>query len=220
VPLIHAAIVLAKAPERYGFTVTPEERAGFERVPIEGAIDLRVIAECAAEPLEEVRALNPELRRLATPAGRTFALRVPEGRGQAVAECVARLPPEKRVTFRTHVVRKGQTLSGIARANGVSARDVAEANNLQSARRLRPGTELIIPIPARARVAQARQVKAHPSPDGGARVRYRIQPGDTLTSIAAQHGTTVHDLQSWNGLRGTRIAAGDVLTIHTGSAQD
>ena len=49
---------------------------------------------------------------------------------------------------------------------------------------------------------------------------YRIQPGDTLGSIAAQHGTTVRDLQASNGLRGSRIAAGDVLTIETGSAQD
>jgi membrane-bound lytic murein transglycosylase D len=220
VPLIHAAIVLAKAPERYGFTVTPEEPAAFERVPIEGAIDLRVIAECAGEPVEEVRALNPELRRLATPADRTFALRVPAGRGQAVATCVASLPPEKRVTFRKHVVRRGQTLSSIARANGTSPRDIAEANNLKSAKRLRPGTELIIPIPAKPRGVPVRQAKADPSPDGRARVRYRIQPGDTLASIAAQYRTTVRDLQSWNGLRGTRIAAGDELTIHTGTAQD
>ncbi len=208
VPLIHAAVVLAKAPERYGFTVTPAEAIDFERVPIEGAIDLRVIAECAGEPVESVRALNPELRRLATPADRTFGLRVPAGRGQAVAQCVLSLPPEKRVNFRKHVVRRGQTLSGIARANGVSAVDVAEANNLKSPRRLRPGTELIIPIPAKPRVAQVR------------RDSYRIQPGDTLASIAAQHGTTVRELQAWNGLRGSRIAAGDVLTIHTGSLQD
>src|SRR5512136_677291 len=79
VPLIHAAIVLAKSPERYGFTITPETQPEFERVAIEGAYDLRVIAECAGEPVEEIRALNPELRRLATPADRAFALRVPAG---------------------------------------------------------------------------------------------------------------------------------------------
>jgi membrane-bound lytic murein transglycosylase D len=217
VPLIHAAVVLAKAPERYGFTVTPDERPDFERVPIEGAIDLRVIAECAGEPVEDVRALNPELRRLATPADRTFALRVPAGRAQAVADCVAALPIEKRVTFRTHVVRRGQTFAGIARANGVTARDVAEANNLKAATRLRPGTELIIPIPARPRVAQARREAAPEPPGGRGAVRHRIQPGDTLASIAAQYGTTVRELQAWNGLHGSRIAAGDVLTIFTGT---
>ena len=218
VPLIHAAIVLAKAPERYGFTVTPEERAAFERVAIEGAFDLRVLAECAGEPVEAIRELNPELRRLATPADRTFSLRVPVGRGEAVAGCVASLPPEKRAHFRKHVVRRGQTLSGIARANGVSAREIAEANGLPAGRRLRPGTDLIIPIPAKSRVSEARRASAPGPPDGA--VRYRIQPGDTLASIAAQHGTTVRELQAWNGLRGSRIAAGDVLTIRAGTPQD
>ena len=220
VPLIHAAVVIAKAPERYGFTVTPEEGHDFERVPVEGALDLRVIAECAGEPVEEIRALNPELRRLATPADRTFALRVPAGRGMAVAECVSSLPPEKRVNFRKHVVRRGQTLAGIARANGVAARDIAEANNLPPAKRLRPGTELIIPIPAKPRVAQVRRESDPEAKDATGRVRYRIQPGDTLASIAAQYGTTVRELQSWNGLQGTRIAAGSVLTIHTATPQD
>ncbi len=223
VPLIHAAVVLAKAPERYGFTLTPDEEPDFERVPIEGAIDLRVIAECAGEPVEDIRGLNPELRRLATPADRTFALRVPAGRGPAVSECVASLPPEKRVNFRRHVVRRGQTLAGIARASGVTAREIAEANKLPAARRLRPGTEIIIPIPAKPRVAAVRrEAAAEPreSPDGRGPVRHRIQPGDTLVSIAAQYGTTVRDLQAWNRLRGTRIAAGAVLTIYTGTPQD
>jgi membrane-bound lytic murein transglycosylase D len=223
VPLIHAAVVLAKAPERYGFTLTPDEEPDFERVPIEGAIDLRVIAECAGEPVEDIRGLNPELRRFATPADRTFALRVPAGRGEAVSECVASLPPEKRVNFRKHVVRRGETLAGIARANGVTAREVAEANGLPVARRPRPGTELIIPIPAKPRVAAVRRdVGAEPREPLDARspVRHRIRPGDTLVSIAAQYGTTVHDLQAWNRLRGTGIAAGDVLTIYTGTPQD
>jgi membrane-bound lytic murein transglycosylase D len=219
VPLIHAAVVLAKAPERYGFAITPQARPEYETVPIEGAIDLRVIAECAGEPVDAIRALNPVLRRLATPADRTFVLRVPVGRAQAVGECVASLPPEKRVNFRKHVVRRGQTLAGIARANGTTAREIAEANNLSASKRLRPGTELIIPIPAKATVASARR-EAAPDRDARGRVRYRIRPGDTLGSIAAEHGTTVRELQEWNNLRGTRIAAGAVLTIYTGTPQD
>ena len=118
------------------------------------------------------------------------------------------------------MVRRGQTFASIARANGTTARDVAEANNLPLQRRLRPGTELIIPIPVKPRVTQARREAPEEAPDGRGRVRYRIQPGDTLASIAAQYGTTVRDLQASNGLRGTRIAAGDVLTIHTGTPQD
>ena len=190
----------------------------FETVPVEGAVDLRVIAECADAPVEDIQSLNPELRRLATPASRTFDLRVPHGKGGELLECIASLPADKRVRFRTHVVARGQTLATIARANGVKAKDIAEANSLSPTRRLRPGTELIIPIPATAspsrRTAReapsaSRTAKATtPLADPRGRVRYRIKRGDTLTGIAAEYGTTVSDLRSWNKLRGSVIAAG------------
>jgi membrane-bound lytic murein transglycosylase D len=219
VPLIHAAIVIAKAPERYGFVIDPDPVSEAEPVSIAGAFDLRVIAECAGEPVETLQTLNPELRRLATPADRTYSLRVPLGRAETVAGCVKTLPPEKRVNFRKYVVRRGQSLAGIARANGVSARDVAEANGIAVGQRLRRGTELIIPIPTHARVAAVRHGRT-PDPSDGQRISYRIKPGDTLVSIAAQYGTTVRELQAWNKLHDERIAAGNVLTIYTGSAQD
>jgi len=54
-----------------------------------------------------------------------------------------------------------------------------------------------------------------PPASGSARVRlsYRIRPGDTLGTIAERYGTTVRELQSWNGLRSTRITARRTLTI-------
>ena len=227
VPLIHAAIVVAKAPERYGFTITPATRPEWENVPVDGAWDLRVVAECTATPVETLRELNPELRRLATPPDRRYGLRVPPGRGAGLGECLETQPPEKRVRYRTVVVRKGQTLGSIARANGVSTQVVAETNYLAPQRRLRPGTELVIPIPpARAAAAKpkasdppVRRAAAH-APRERAKVQYRIEPGDTLSSIATQHGTTVESLRSWNGLRGTRISAGDTLTIYTDDTRD
>jgi len=220
VPLIHAAIVLAKAPQRYGFVVTLETLPDWEQVPVDGAYDLRVVAECASTPVETLRELNPELRRLATPADRRYDLRVPPGRGPALAVCLAGLPAEKRLHYRKHLVRRGQTLASIARANGVSAQAIAEANLLVPQRRLRPGTELVIPVPAhKTRVVAARREASRAS-KGRDPVRYRIQPGDTLGSIAAEHGTTVRKLQAWNGLKGTRIAAGSTLRIYTDTSRD
>jgi len=45
--------------------VTPEPVLAYESVPVQGAVDLRVIAECAGTGLDSVQTLNPELRRLA-----------------------------------------------------------------------------------------------------------------------------------------------------------
>jgi membrane-bound lytic murein transglycosylase D len=225
VPMIHAAIVVAKAPERYGFEVESETALAYDTAPIEGAVDLRTISECASASLDDVRQLNPELRRLATPAGRTYALRVPPGTRETVLDCVRGLPPERRVRFRTHVVARGESLSAIARRYGSRTRDIAEANGLSLSRRLKPGTDLIIPIDPRARVRTASAARRTPTrsraassdlpTEGTVRIRYRIKPGDTLTAIASQYGTTVQELKSWNGLRGSWIAAGDVLTIYT-----
>ena len=216
VPMIHAAIVVAKAPEKYGFSVVPEEAPAYEVVPVDGAVDLRLIAECAAAEVDEVQLLNPELRRLATPAQKSFELKVPHGSGQTVADCLTAMPPEKRVRFRTHVVARGQTLATIAHRFGTSARDIAQANRLDPGRRVARGTELIIPIAARAAVPTARTASGHRPPAEPQRISYRVRPGDTLATIASQYKISVRDLQSWNGLKSSRIAAGNVLTIYTG----
>jgi membrane-bound lytic murein transglycosylase D len=235
VPLIHAAIVVAKAPEKYGFDVTPDVLPASETVSVAGAVDLRFISECAGAPLDRIQLLNPALRRLATPAGRSFDLRVPEGSATAVAACLEATPPDKRVRFRTHVVARGQTLSTIAGSYGIRAADLASANNLALQRRLSVGMELIIPIDPRA-TPPARQAAAVQKPadlpgttasaanagsaaaPGTVKISYVIKRGDTLAGIASQFGTTIGALQSWNGLRGSRIVAGDSLTIYTNRA--
>src|SRR5262249_20156785 len=104
VPLVHAAIVVAKAPSQYGFSVEPESLPTSETIAIDGAVDLRFISECGRVTLDQIQLLNPSLRRLATPAGRSFALHVPEGAAAPITACLEATPPDKRVRFRTHVV--------------------------------------------------------------------------------------------------------------------
>ena len=160
----------------------------YESVPVQGAVDLRVIAECASTGLDSMQMLNPELRRLATPANRTFAVKVPAGRGRASAQCLDKLPAEKRVTFRTHTVARGQTLASVARQYGakVVRRRLRQRHRRRQAKRLAKGTELIIPIPARpcrrpAAPASATAAAATGMPDadvtnGRVRIQYRIRP--------------------------------------------
>ena len=127
----------------------------------------------------------------------------------------------------TGMVNLGSLTGGSTRANGVSAQAVAETNYVAAGRRLRPGTELVIPVAPKAKVAAAPTKTTAPpvlraaahAPRDRTSVKYRVEPGDTLASIAALHGTTVKKLQDWNALKGTRIAAGRVLTIYTEAAR-
>src|SRR5688572_8630456 len=132
VPMIHAAIIVAKAADRYGFDIAPQPVFAYDAVAVKGAVDLRVIAECAGTGLSTVQSFNPELRRLATPANRTFKVKVPQGKGEQLEGCLETLPAEKRVSFRTHVVGRGQSLSAIAKRYGAEPRAIASANNLGS----------------------------------------------------------------------------------------
>ena len=43
---------------------------------------------------------------------------------------------------------------------------------------------------------------------------YKIKSGETLGTIAAKYGVRIKDIQSWNGLRNTKIAAGKQLKIY------
>jgi membrane-bound lytic murein transglycosylase D len=151
VPLIHAAILVAKAPDRYGFTPASDRPDGPERVPVRGPLDLRAVGECVGLGETEIRLLNPELRHLTIPPARQYDLKVPLGHGLGVLDCLRALPASRRVPFQWHTVAKGQTLSAIARAHRVRTQDLAAANGLASGQKLAPGTRLIVPTPRHER---------------------------------------------------------------------
>jgi membrane-bound lytic murein transglycosylase D len=186
-------------------------------------MDLRLIAECSGTALQQIQTLNPELRRLATPAGRTFHVKVPTGSGATTGECLSNVPPERRVTFRTHTVVKGQTLAALAKRYGSSSRAIAEANGLKPGKALARGAELIIPIdPAASRLPAAASAtrtaeatEGKPATDRAVRISYTVRRGDTLAAIATRYKTTVERLKAWNRLPGTRLAVGDTLTLYT-----
>jgi membrane-bound lytic murein transglycosylase D len=151
-----------------------------------------VIAECAGSSVDRIRLLNPALRRLATPAHRSFDVRVPKGTAAATTSCLHAIPPERRVAFRAHVVTRGQTLATIARHYGTRPTDIAQANGLKVQARLARGQELIIPVSPgaerrAAQVAAAEPVPAPPvvaeatDPDEG---RVRIDQGRDRRSAA------------------------------------
>ena len=92
VPLVHAAIAVARSPGDYGFEVLPEPARAAETVRAAGGLDLRAASDCAGTTLAEIRLLNPELRRNLTPPGRAFSLRVPPGTGPAFEGCLKAAP--------------------------------------------------------------------------------------------------------------------------------
>lgn len=222
VPAMWAALVVAKNPEAYGFVRVPDKPDCLARVPIDGALDLEVLAERAGLPAEQLAGMNPALVHRLTPANGRYQLAVPCGQEQAVAATVASIPPGERIRHYLHVVKKGDTPSAIARRYGSTVDAIMAANGLRNPRSLRIGQTLVVPrTPGAVLAASRRNAPAEPAqprkargtPPAAAAGRYVVRSGDTLYDIARRNGTTVAELKKLNNLVGSRITPGDVLVL-------
>jgi membrane-bound lytic murein transglycosylase D len=245
VPMILAAMVIAKNPAQYGFNLEPAEPLAYERVTVKDPVDLRLVAEWTGTPIDDIEGLNPELRRWTTPVRTAgYEVKVPVGTGDAFRARLAEVTPESLASFQWHTVKRGDSLLTISRKLKVKQADLAEANYMSIRAHVSPGQQLIIPrapttllaaqvdnpAPA-AQLAESRPVVSQraslaPSPTGDRlepeRVTYRVKRGDTLFSIARLFNTTVDALKSWNTrtIRGNQINIGDRLTIFSSRSAD
>jgi LysM repeat protein len=227
VPKFMAALYIGKDTRRYGFPPVAGDRYVYDVVPVEDATDLRLIAELAECPLEQVLELNPYVKRWCTPPSERYDVRVPTGKGALVSERLAQVPAEDRVTWRRHRVARGETLSGLAREYSTSVQAIRDANKLGARKTLKPGTYLIIPVITAAepgpRVAQyiAEAAKsASAAGSTGRSVTYKVRRGDTLSSIGRKHGVSVSQIMKWNRKRSARIFVGERLRLSARSNAD
>jgi membrane-bound lytic murein transglycosylase D len=236
VPLILAAMIIARNPAQYGMNILPGTESKFDTVTLPKAVDLRRIAEWTGAPVEAIQDLNPELRRWTTPVrASNYALKVPEGTAELVRTRLESSDSEELAPLKWHTVKSGETLTSIARKLRVSRTDLAEANYLPRKSAVKAGQQLIIPrapttlLAARAEtlapVAEYRSVDGvvastapRLEPSAQPKLIYRVKRGDTLVSIAKLFRTSVASIKSWNQIHGSSIRIGDRLTIFTNRA--
>ena len=222
VPMIMAAMVIAKNPAKYGFDLKPAEPLAYDKVKVPGAVDLRKVAEWADVSVDDIETLNPELRRWTTPVNYPgYELKVPAGRGATLQQRLAKADPAELAAFKRHTVRRGETLASVAQRNRVSRNELAVANGVSTRARLRPGQTLLIPRPPATALASASSSASSRAPvqrasrnTAPSRITYTVRRGDTLSSIASRHDVTVAEIKRWNGLRTNAIKVGARLTIH------
>jgi membrane-bound lytic murein transglycosylase D len=233
VPMILAAIVIARNPGQYGFNFEPDPPHSYDKVTLPRPVDLRRVAEWAETTIDEIQALNPELRRWTTPVKEDdYELKVPTGTGDVVLAKLADAPPADLASLKYYTVKRGDTLPGIARKLRVGRADLAEANDLRVNARLAAGQKLIVPqeatvlmaartdrpVPAteaRATVGGSGQLARAAESSNRVKDVYQVQRGDTLASIARLFKTSVASIKTWNPrIPGTRLTAGQRLTVY------
>src|SRR5215813_10222885 len=79
VPCILSIIIISKNQKRYGFEVTPDNPLNYDTFDVPGQTDLKVVADLISVPYETIQDLNAELRRGTSPAGESYAIKIPKG---------------------------------------------------------------------------------------------------------------------------------------------
>ncbi len=201
---VMACAIVGRNLERFGLGDLRREGAlSWDEVEVPAGTTLTQVARASESTVEELRRLNPALRRDRTPPGRAlFTVRVPGGRGATFAERWARVRPG-RPAHAPYVVRQGEDLATVAHRFRTTEAALRELNALAETDVVRPGFDLMVPA-----VAPREPTFAEPPvvvvPDrrftyeGRRRVFYRVTRGDRLTEIARFFGVSVAEVRHWN----------------------
>jgi membrane-bound lytic murein transglycosylase D len=227
VPKLLAAAIIARNPERFGFSdVAYDDAIVTETVAVNGSTDLELLSRRLNVDRQQLSALNPALRRGRTPPGR-YEVHLPAGYAAVYEVAFADVRPDARLVYRQHTVRSGQNLSGIAREYGVSVAELRQMNNLKDDR-LAAGQALLVPqreallepeiegrgeveltqvalqegtdLPQAREAVAARAPQPSSSPTRATRAVHEVRPGDSMWSIARQYTVSVQDLVRYNAL--------------------
>lgn len=226
VPKFIAAKLIAKNPDQYGFEgidyMPPIE---FETITVKESINLRVMAEKMNVPYEDFKAYNPKFKgEIAPVRNASLDIRVPVNMTEIGLVAAAGSVSDK-VEFvadaaetQTYKIRKGDTLSTIARKYRTNIAYIRELNELSSKAKLKVGRRILVPDrtplkdrnePKKVAARKTREVPVSQVTGGEIRDKgskfYVVQSGDSLYTIAQRYNTSVNELKKLNNLRKGRL---------------
>jgi penicillin-binding protein 2 len=130
----------------------------------------------------------------------------------SIGALLALSPSLSAQSVRQYRVRRGDSLTSVARKYGLSISDLAAANHISERAGLRIGQTLAIPASGDGAAASAASRTASAKPES-----YTVRSGDSLTSVAAKYGLSISDLAAANNLNDdAELQIGQTLTIAKG----
>jgi membrane-bound lytic murein transglycosylase D len=212
VPKLIAAAIIAKQPARYGIATSQVQPFAYDSMVVSDATGLDVVARLAGVSLGEIRDLNPQYLRLATPPGSESVIRLPAGTGDSTAASYQQLPAGERVQYLTHVLRRRERMTTVAANYRIPLAELRAANPKVGSSP-RTGTRLIVPtvaIPSAIAIRAAGERRPH---HATART-HKVRRGETLTGIARRYRVSLTALKRANSIRNEHaLMAGTRLRI-------
>jgi LysM repeat protein len=116
-----------------------------------------------------------------------------------------------------HVVEPGETLSSVAASDGLSVEQLAASNGISPEAQILAGATLMIPAQGATAEAQPETQSPQLASEAGS---YVVQPGDSLSAIAARAGMSVEALASLNGIDpNALLLSGTALRLPSAGAE-
>ena len=228
VPQIIAAALVAKMPARYGLVIDSLPVYGYDSVLVTPGTSLAHIAAASGATKAEVRDLNPAVLRGITPPDASIWARVPVGLADRTRLALDSIPVDARLGYRTASVSGSTTTpSSFASMHGVTVKQLRWFNpTIKTTKKGRLVGGQSMRIPSDLAIDFAREI---PDPGieryGGSspttltsRGIHVVKRGESLGTIAKRYGTTVSRLKSLNGIKGSRVIAGQTLRVRSGTA--
>jgi membrane-bound lytic murein transglycosylase D len=212
--------------ERYA-KLTPEEKRPWLIHTVERGESLRSIAKTYGLTVDQLADYNnlssTEKVKRGTRIRVPMSVMAPAAVASSDAPVTAPAPAPvvKTASKVSHRVKRGETLNSIAAHYGVRVSDLRNWNNISYSHKLKRGQLLAIYLERGAATTKAPAIADNKktkeqtdAPVGKPRI-HNVRPGETMTSIARNYGTTVDQLSEWNGgMDASSLQAGQKLKLY------
>ena len=211
VPRFLATLHIVKNLEKYGFdSLAVDPPWDYEVVLVSKQVHLRAVAKKIGTTEKILKELNPALRYHILPR-EEYPLRIPPGKGKMLLAQLDKIPVSHppQLAYIYHRVKRGESLSTIAKKYRTSVNSIARANNIRRKHFIVAGQKL--KVPRKGTVVY--RSKKYDKPLSHRPTTHIVKSGDSLWIIAKRYGTTTKKIQGLNHLTTTKLSIGQVLKI-------
>ena len=218
--------------------ICPQESSNdfmsLDTIHVAHEVHFKQISEVLDIPIEDIRRYNPQFKRDIVPGNhKPYTLVLPAKQMYAFISKSDEIKNHNKSLYLTHrqqtlasqydgtstngnvtniyyKIKKGDTLSGIARKNRTTVARLQSMNGMRSTK-LSVGKNLIVrqtvkPVvePQQSTLASSGELK---------NTYYRVKKGDTLGALARRNSITVAQLQQMNGMKSTNLSVGKSIIV-------
>lgn len=240
VPKLLAIRNIIANPAAYGVTLKSiPNQPYFATLQPGKHMDVKVAAELAQIPVDELLKLNPGFIRPVIAHKDDRQLVLPLDRVAIFNENL-RTYDKPLLSWQPYVTRQGESFAALATQFGITVDELRDINEIAERENIARGQTILVPKVDHLDVSDRQTLaalsanrKAEPVDTGAndaprkvqpivqaersSTVTYRVAKGDTAYSIARRHGMSLDELQQLNGMKSTRLSSGQILKVAANS---